>query len=369
MTDAHITLAYSRDSGIVAIAGGEQYRWAHTALEESGFRRGEAGVYCLAADDPDASRTTVAGLIRCAERHRTSVSTSSRRFIGDAARDIARLLPGQWKAQVEVYSHPMWQGDLVPWLWDSGELGRAVQSCRIPYAATLTDTSGTTLLLVERPGQQLGYLVGAFVPEFLGEGYGDRHAPASIVLPPFPGRAAKAITERYLPAYDRAVHARRTTAVADALDRIRTEHDTWAAMVASGRYSDATPLAIDALGAATDQFLDDAWREFLTVLVHAPALLDRRGPTDTHRPEDTDALARLAGALGDAETVREELIAGTPLSRPERNTRTWSAIEAWITHGEPFLRQARAAVPHQRPALAVSAPPRPLPPGRPAPCR
>ncbi|MFE0087668.1 hypothetical protein [Streptomyces sp. NPDC058991] len=44
----------------------------------------------------------------------------------------------------------------MPWLWDSGELGRAVQSARIPHAATLTDTSGTTLLLVERPGHQLG---------------------------------------------------------------------------------------------------------------------------------------------------------------------------------------------------------------------
>lgn len=110
MADAHIVLAYSRDAGIVAIAGGEQYPWAHTALEESGFRRGEAGVYRLPADDADASRATVAGLIICAERHRTSVSTSSRRFIGDAARDIARLLPGQWSAAVEIYSQPRLAG-------------------------------------------------------------------------------------------------------------------------------------------------------------------------------------------------------------------------------------------------------------------
>ncbi|MBT2509205.1 hypothetical protein J7I98_25640 [Streptomyces sp. ISL-98] len=369
MAKAQIILAYSRDAGIVAIAAGEQYPWAHTALEESGFRRGAAGVYALAAEDPDASRATVAELIRCAERHRTSVSTSSRRFIGDAARDIARLLPGQWETQVEIYSHPVWQEDLVPWLWDSDELGRAVQSARIPYAATLTNTSGTTLLLVERPGHQLDYLLGAFAPESLEEGYGDPHAPTSIVLPPFPGQAAKAITEWFLPAYDRAVHARRTAAVADALDRIRTEHDVWTGMVASGRYSDASPLGIDALGAATEQFLDSIWREFRTVLDHAPALLDRCRPAATPWPEDTGALARLAGALGDAETVREGLACGTPLSRPERNTRTWPAVETWLAHGEPFLRQARAATPHQRPALGVSAPPRALPPGRPAPRR
>ncbi|KPC62657.1 hypothetical protein [Streptomyces chattanoogensis] len=369
MADAHIVLSHSRDAGIVAIAGGEQYRWAHTALEESGFRRGDAGVYRLVADDPDASRATVAGLIRCAERHRTSVSTSSRRFIGDAARDIARLLPGQWNATVEIYSHPVWQEDLVPWLWDNGELGRAVQTTRIPYAATLTDTSGTTLLLVERPGHPLGYLLGAFAPESLEEGYGDPHAPTSIVLPPIPGRAAKVITQRYLPAYDRAVHARRTAAVAGALDRIRTEHDAWTAMVASGRYSDATPLGIDALGAATEQFLDSAWREFRTVLDHAPALLDRCRPTATPWPGDTDALAQLADALRDAETVREEMACGTPLTRPERNTRTWPAIDIWLTHGESFLRQARAAAPQQRPAFAVLAPPPALPPGRPSPRR
>ncbi|MCP3821397.1 hypothetical protein NLX86_25865 [Streptomyces sp. A3M-1-3] len=135
---------------------------------------------------------------------------------------------------------------------------------------------------------------------------------------------------------------------------------------ASGRYSNATPLAIDARGAATEQLLDSTWREFRTVLDHAPALLDRCRPTATPWPEDTDALARLADALGDAETVREELVCGTPLTRPERNARTWAAVETWLTHGESFPRQARAATPQQRTALAVSAPPRSLPPGQPA---
>ncbi|MEU9288330.1 hypothetical protein AB0D57_27425 [Streptomyces sp. NPDC048275] len=84
-------------------------------------------------------------------------------------RRLARLLPGQWRASVEIYSHHAWQEDLVPWIWDSGELGRALQSERVPYAATLTDTvQGTTLLFIERPGRQLDYLVGAFAPEGLG---------------------------------------------------------------------------------------------------------------------------------------------------------------------------------------------------------
>ncbi|WP_268982605.1 hypothetical protein [Streptomyces sp. HF10] len=41
-------------------------------------------------------------LLKRAKRHRTSVNMSSRRFIGDAARDLARLLPGQWHTSVEV---------------------------------------------------------------------------------------------------------------------------------------------------------------------------------------------------------------------------------------------------------------------------
>ncbi|MFE4176996.1 hypothetical protein ACFRR7_34015 [Streptomyces sp. NPDC056909] len=156
MAEAQIIVSHSRESGIVAIASGEQYPWAHTALAESGLRRDD-GVHHLPAD---GNGTTVVDLVKCAKRHRTSVHTSSRRFIGDAARDLARQLPCQLDTSVEICSHPAWQEDLVPWIWDSGEVGRALQHERIPYAATLTGTvNGTTLLFVERPGRQLDYLV------------------------------------------------------------------------------------------------------------------------------------------------------------------------------------------------------------------
>ncbi|WP_333744771.1 hypothetical protein [Streptomyces ardesiacus] len=39
MAEAQIILSHSRESGIVAIASGEQYPRAHTALTESGFQR------------------------------------------------------------------------------------------------------------------------------------------------------------------------------------------------------------------------------------------------------------------------------------------------------------------------------------------
>ncbi|MDV6288099.1 hypothetical protein R2F25_09645 [Streptomyces sp. UP1A-1] len=246
------------------------------------------------------------------------------RYIGDAARDLARLLPGQWHASVEIYAHPAWQEDLVPWIWDSGDLGRAVQSERIPYAAVLTDAAqGTTLLFVERPGHHLGYLVGAFSPEGLEGGYGDPHAPPNIVLPPFPGRAAQALTDRYLPAYEQAVHARQTAAIAGVLADIRSEHDAWQAMNASGSYSDATPLGAAALGASTELFLDHAWRRFLTVVDHAPTLLDRCQPATSPWPDDASALSRLADAVSDAEALLDEIVHGDAVPEQERRARAW----------------------------------------------
>ncbi|MFC8857732.1 hypothetical protein ACFT5D_32275 [Streptomyces sp. NPDC057144] len=82
-------------------------------------------------------------------------------------------------------------------------------------------------------------------------------------------------------AYEQAVHARQTVAIAAVLGDIRSEYDTWQAMNASGRYSDATPLSAAALGASTEPFLDHAWHPFLTVLDHAPTLLDRCRPANS----------------------------------------------------------------------------------------
>ncbi|MFJ6071596.1 hypothetical protein ACIQFU_12270 [Streptomyces sp. NPDC093065] len=365
MAEAQIILSHSREFGIVGLASGEQYKWAHTALAESGFQRGEAGAWHLPAGD---TGTTVLDLVRCAQRHRTSVHTSSRRFIGDAASDLARQLPGRWEASVELYSHPAWQEDVVPWIWDGGELGRALQNERIPYAAILTDTvHDTTLLFAERPGSHLDYLVGAFAPEGFEEGYGDPHAPHSIVLPPLPGRAAQALTDRYLPAYDRAVHARRTAAIAAALVEIRSEYETWQAMVASGRYSDATPLDAAALGTAVEEFLDQSWHRFLPVLDHAPTLLNECRPALSPWPEDAAALSRLTDAALQAGAVLEGVIQGS-VAPQERRARVWPAVQTWLTDGERFLRQARLSAPHRRPVLPVTAPARSLTAGaRPAP--
>ncbi|CAK7282801.1 hypothetical protein [Streptomyces misionensis] len=69
----------------------------------------------------------------------------------------------------------------------------------------------------------------------------------------------------------------------------------------SGRYSDVTPLSAAALGAATASFLGHAWRRFLTVVDHTPALLERCRPASSPWPGDAAALSRLTDAVIDAE--------------------------------------------------------------------
>ncbi|MFF3979735.1 hypothetical protein [Streptomyces sp. NPDC001828] len=110
MAEAQILLSSSHESGIVAVASGEQYPLAYTALAECGFQRDSDGVWRPAQAQTD--------LLASAKRHGASVHTSSRRFIGDAARDLAHQLPGQWEASVEIYPHPAGQEDLVPWIWE-----------------------------------------------------------------------------------------------------------------------------------------------------------------------------------------------------------------------------------------------------------
>ncbi|MER5211050.1 hypothetical protein ABT063_10805 [Streptomyces sp. NPDC002838] len=185
-------------------------------------------------------------------------------------------------------------------------------------------------------------------------------------MPPFAGRAAQAVVDRYLPSYEQAVHARRTAAIAAVLSGIRSEHDTWQTMVASGRHSDATPLSAAALGAATEEFLDHSWRRFLTVVDHAPTLIDRCRPASSPWPDDAATLSRLADAVIDAETLLDDVVQGSPLAPQERRARAWPAIETWLTDGEIFLRQARVSAPHRRPALPVAAAVRPLAAARPA---
>ncbi|MGW1194509.1 hypothetical protein ACWD4B_01420 [Streptomyces sp. NPDC002536] len=363
---AHITLSYSHTAGIVAVAHGEKYPWAQTALQLAGFQRRDDGAYALATGDAKATRDVIRTLLRTARRHQAAVTVSSRRYFGEVAEEIAAHLPGNWNAEVAIHSHPVWQHDLVPLLWDAGELIRAVEDERLPYTAVLSDGAGIELLLVERPGHPHDYLVGAFATEGFDDNSNEPIAPVSITVPSDVQLAARAIADQFLPAYRQALHARRLEAVTYGLNSLREEYETLMAMKESGRYSDATVLDPSHLPELEEQFGDLAWYKLRNYLIHAPALLETCRPAQTAWPEDAATLERLHGAVAQGADIIAEwgsLTMPGPTftlhsdqakaeAKARRNTLIRPVIETWIADGDAFLRQARAAVP---------SPPRPLP--------
>ncbi|WP_043267085.1 hypothetical protein [Streptomyces sp. CT34] len=371
---AQITLSFSRTAGLVAIAHGEQYPWAQTALTHLGFQRRDDGTHTIALDDVRRRHGLAAALVRSAHQHRATVTTSHRPYIGDVATAIATHLPGSWNATVEIYSHPLWQEDLVPLLWDAGELSHAVQRTRVPYAAVLKDGAGTELLLIERPGHPHDYVIGAFAPDGFDDNYEESHAPHSAILPPAPDQAARAIQDRFLPAYQRALHARRIDAIASALERIDEEHATLEAMRDSGRYSDGVPLTSPAeqIADCEYQFADRAWLAFVDVLTHAPTVLEQCNRNPAISAEDKATVAELHRALLLSQPACDEWNAQTAKShaRPPRKffherwsdvrarlgTQAMPAIATWVTQAEDFTRIAYAATPGGQMALAAPTP-------------
>lgn len=385
---AQITVAFSRHfDGLIAIAHGEQWPWAHTALEQAGFTRRDDGSFHTPGD---SVRAAMATLLPIARRHRATVQVSGRLYLGDVAAQIAARLPGRWTAQVEIYSNPLWQEDLLPYLWDRGDLARAVKERRVPYAAKLDSDTGIELLLAEHgPDPERGYLIGAFASyEEFEDSYDNPHAPASITLPAVPGQAAQVIRDTLLPAYHRALHERRTGAVLAALDAIRAEYGTLQAMRDSGRFSDGMPLRSPTeLEEATKVFVDRVWLEFLPVLTHAPGVLVNCTTALSHHPGDAgvvhclgDALASCTPALEEWRRRLRELRFRPPMSlEPPEQLRTrlgrqvLPALGVWLTEADAFARIAHAARPGDaRPPGAVAPAPtvRPaLPPPSPFPHR
>ncbi len=234
---AEIILTTSRHMGLVAITHGGKYQQANRALEEAGFARLPNGASTAPLTDPQAARRTASALVHHAHAHGATITTSTRPYLGDFGTEIAARLPGTWSAELEIYSHPLWQEDLWPMLWEAGEMYRALEDHRIPFASVLKNGSGTELLLIERPGHRSGYLLGALTDRKQEDPHDDPTTPHSIVLPADPGLAARAIADTFLPAHRRALHHQDLNNVLRALERIREEHQTLQVIKESGRYS------------------------------------------------------------------------------------------------------------------------------------
>lgn len=282
---AEIALTTSRALGLVAIASGEEYQRAHHALKDAGFRRLPNGVFVSPLTDAQTARSAASALVHHAHTYGATITPSPRPYLGDIGTEIAARLPGTWSAQLEIYSHPLWQEDLWPALWDASDLHRALKDHRIPFASVLKNDTGIKLLLIERPGHRSGYLLGALTEHEKEDPDDDPTAPHSIVLPADPALAAHSVTYTFLPAYRRALQHRDLDTVLTSLERIREEHQALRAIKDSGRYSDGVPLGDSRLIAGLERdFADLAWLSFTDVLEHAPLLLARCRPAATPGP-------------------------------------------------------------------------------------
>ncbi|MGW6395516.1 hypothetical protein ACWFR1_34610 [Streptomyces sp. NPDC055103] len=145
--DAEIILCVSAKEGLVAIPVGDKYSHGHTALRSTGaFEKQKAGFHVLR--DLTTMRDVMPALAQAAKLYRVALTTSSNPYLGDYAQKLARCLPGDWTAKVEIYAHPVWQEDWLPLLWDSGQLTEVMERCRVPYGAVLTSSTGAELLLI-----------------------------------------------------------------------------------------------------------------------------------------------------------------------------------------------------------------------------
>ncbi|MET9556822.1 hypothetical protein [Streptomyces sp. NPDC006645] len=393
MTDpavANIILSTSRTHGLVAIASGARFPQAQDALREAGFSPLPGGAFAALPDQTQAARDIASALVHRAHEHRASITISSRAYLGDIGSEIAARLPGDWSTRVEIYSRQHWQEDLIGSLWDSGDLLKAVLHEHVPCAVVLSNHAGTELLLIERPGHAVGYLVGAFATEEYDDNWQEPNAPRSIVLPAEADRAARAVAHTFLPTYRRALHHRALDTAMAALNRIRPEHKTLQTIRASQQPSNVAPLAGSRLEAEAERaFADHAWLAFRDVLQHAPLLLARCRPAASPWPQDAGALSRLRDALANSQnawdefnTLRAELYSiPADLSaqewsqiRSKLGTAVLPAIGTWLADSETFERQARAAVPGghfalsaPNPRLLTTTPALPCPAGERAP--
>ncbi|WP_327382157.1 hypothetical protein [Streptomyces sp. NBC_01207] len=361
---AHIILALSPAEGLVAVPVGEQYRWANTALQLTpGFERRPDCTYAL--HDVDTAKPNLLALAENARRHRVFLFGGARPYLGDYATALADSLPGSWTAKIEIYAHPVWQEDLVPLLWDAGELIDSVEHGRIPYAAQLTNGAGIELLLVERLGSAHEYLLGAFASASFDDNYADPHAPASVVLPADAAHSAGLVTGTFLPSYEQAVHQRLLAAVEAAHGSLEELHATWTAIQHSGRYSDGIRLDPATLGHTEQQYLEESSVEWRRVRPHAAELLSRVRPAAG--AEDSAPLDRLHQLLHpDAAEPSWPAAPSSPAALPPGTAET---LRRWRTDAPALLRQARVARPvgpaaTVRPALPTAGKAVPSIPGR-----
>ncbi|MGW4200330.1 hypothetical protein [Streptomyces sp. NPDC004726] len=266
-------------------------------LDLAGFEEAHEGIHTLPLSDQEVARQAIDTLCLTASRFGVRVDTTDRPFIGDSARRIAQALPGTWELEMGNLQLPesdARQHLARAWPVPDSPLPTATRDHlrEMPAAAFLSDGTGRTLVVTERPWDH-AVLIGAIAPtpEFLSL---DVRQPASIAAPTIPA-ALSQVTGRLLPSYDRALvdgHRRMLDTVLDHMRQARASADR----------PDLLPLAV-------------------AVRQHAPYLIRHlRGP-------GTWPLSGQSAAFLDR--AEEALAADVPDGERE----TAQVLDRWLDHG------------------------------------
>ncbi|MFJ9033629.1 hypothetical protein ACIRQP_35025 [Streptomyces sp. NPDC102274] len=329
MTSAQIILLLSRaDDSIVALPRGTGRPWAETALDLAGFTRQYGGIRTLPLTDTAAAREALAHLTQTARDCQTQITTSNRAYLGDVASAISGSLPGAWKVTTENFTMPDVQQGLVSWLWGSeNKLATAITQYGVPYGAVLSDQRGAEFLLIERPGAEGWYLLGALVPD---ADYIDLPVPAPCTIAaPTLQTASVAMRTVLLPAYEQAV---RLVHLHEAEEDLAWVQETFE----PGTVIEPYPFH---LAAKLEQFLKRA-PGFISAIRHpdAPVLA----------PPQAAFLDSFEDALNAARSGPDQALRSSP-----------NTMALWLDNGAQLIELARAI----RAPIGPSAPSAPARPG------
>ncbi|MFF3556154.1 hypothetical protein ACFYXL_22430 [Streptomyces tsukubensis] len=331
-TAAKITLYLSPEDGLVALPAGPGSDWARTVLDLAGFEELHEGIHALALSDQETARRAVDTLHLTADRFGVRLDTSDHPFIGDAARHVARGLPGTW--DLEMGNLRLDESDARgrlarAWSSPGSPLATATGSYlrEMPAAAFLSDRAGRELVLADAPWNRGSIVVGAIAPH-LGFLALDVHRPTSVAALTVPS-ALQQITRELLPSYDRALVEGHRRMLDTVLNGIREAQ-------ASGKRPDLLPLAVG-------------------VQEHVPYLIQhvRTAGTRQLSEQSTTALNRAEEMLG----------AGIPTDEQE----TARVLKGWLDHGTRIANMIDTLDPYLADPPAPADTARGLPPAPPGP--
>lgn len=118
---------------------------------------------------------------------------------------LAGELPGQWSSQY----HPDRGGnaDLTADIWDMDQVADAMAEYIVDHCAVLTrHVDGIRLFVMDRKGHDDGFLIATMAPEDLPvEAFRGVREPDGIAVEANPFHAAKHVTLRLLPRYEKAL--------------------------------------------------------------------------------------------------------------------------------------------------------------------